>query len=227
MAVLDGAQECAVLWFAEIARRALYRDLGHATLELYATERLGFSRNRYYQFARLAQELERLPGLKSSLASGELGWTKAQQVARVATPESEDLWIARATTVGRRELEDEVKRARARARRRRAASVSAQLDFGDAAASATLPAAADPPTTIALRYDALRLARFEALLERAKKLGRVPAHATREDVLLAGLAALVAGPADRAADVAECAVPRPCGDATVVPARDGILRRTV
>ena len=85
----DRAHECAVLWFAEVARRGLYRQLGHASLQLYATGALGFSDNRYYQFKRLADDLERLPALKNAVVAGDLGWTKAQQVARVATAATE------------------------------------------------------------------------------------------------------------------------------------------
>jgi hypothetical protein len=190
LAALDRAQECAVLWFAEVARRSLFRELGHASLELYATQGLGFSRNRFYQFARLADDLDRLPRLREAVVSGALGWTKAQQVARVATPASEERWVAKAAAVGRRELEAEVKLARAKARQRRTASVAPELAF---AASADEALATDPPTTLTLRLDGVQLARYEALVEQAHKLGLVPAGASREDVLLAGLTALVEG----------------------------------
>ena len=96
LAVSDRARECAVLWFAEVARRHLYRDLAFASLELYAMDGLGFSRDRMFQFKRLAADLERLPRLQEAVVTGEIGWTKAQQVARVATPASEEAWVARA-----------------------------------------------------------------------------------------------------------------------------------
>jgi hypothetical protein len=192
VAAVDRAQECAVLWFAEVARRSLFRELGYATLELYATEGLGFSRNRYFQFARLADDLDRLPRLREALASGELGWTKAQQVARVATPASEGRWVAKAATASRRELEAEVKQARAGAKRRRAGQVAPQLAFEEPTVEPQSPAA-DPPTALTLHLDGVQLARYEALVERAHKLGLVPPGASREDVLLAGLAALVEG----------------------------------
>ncbi len=174
---VDRAQECAVLWFAEIARRSLFRELGYASLELYATEGLGFSRNRFFQFARLAADLDRLPRLREAVVSGEIGWTKAQQVARVATAASEDRWVAKAATVSRRELEAEVKQARAKARQRRAGRVAPQLAFAEPAAEVPTPAA-DPPTTLTLRLDGLQLARYEALVERAHKLGLVPPGAS-------------------------------------------------
>jgi 5-methylcytosine-specific restriction endonuclease McrA len=50
---------------------------------------------------------------------------------------------------------------------------------------------APPPSTITLRADPLQLARFESLLEKAHKLGLIPAGADRLDAVLAGLDALV------------------------------------
>ncbi len=179
LAAVDRARECAALWFAEVARRSLYLELGYASLELYAVEGLGFSKDRYFQFRRLAEDFERLPQLKQAVAAGEIGWTKAQQVARVATPASEARWVATATTVGRRELAQEVKKARARAKARRA-DVDSPAE-----------AVCDPPTTVSFRLDGLQLARYEALLERAYKLGLVPRGTGREEVLLSALEALV------------------------------------
>jgi hypothetical protein len=188
LAVCDRARECAVLWFAEVQRRRLYRDLGYPSLETYATQELGFSQNRYWQFKRLADDLDRLPVLKEAVAAGDLGWTKAQQVARVATPETQHQWVAKATTTGRRELEQAVRQLRRRKSNNKSAIAPApQLPMLD---TPTAPAA-PPPSTITLRADAIQLARFEALLEKAHKLGLVPAGADRLDAVLAGLEALV------------------------------------
>ena len=66
----DRARECAVLWFAEVQRRELHRALGHAGLQLFATQALGFSDNRCWQFKRLADDLERLPALRAAVAAG-------------------------------------------------------------------------------------------------------------------------------------------------------------
>jgi len=216
----DRAQECAVLWFAEVQRRTLYREFGHATLELYATQALGFSQNRFWQFKRLADDLDRLPVLREAVASGELGWTKAQQVARVATPETQHAWVAKAATTGRRELAREVQAARDVAR----------LDARRAVALEMPPTAPVPiEASFTLRGDVLQVARLEALLEKARKQRRGPAGATRLDLVLEALAALVDGQADDAGDSA-AAVQRPgvqvvvqqcpdCKAATVATAR--------
>jgi hypothetical protein len=190
----DRAREGAVLWFAEVQRRGLYRQLGHASLQLYATQALGFSDNRYYQFKRLADDLDRLPVLREAVEAGEIGWTKALQVARVATEATQAAWVEKAATTGRRELEQQVRQAR----KRRPVAPAAQLTF-DTATQLSLDAAArlvaDSPTTISLRADGIRLARFEALVEKAHKLGLVPAGVDRLDLVLAGLEAVVASAA--------------------------------
>lgn len=108
LAARDRAHECAVLWFAEVRRRGLFRELGHPSLEVYAEQALGFTSNRTWQFKRLADDLDRLPELREAVATGAIGWTKAQQVARVATPATQSAWIAKAATTGRRELAREV-----------------------------------------------------------------------------------------------------------------------
>jgi hypothetical protein len=165
-----------------VQRRGLHRQLGHASLQLYATQALGFSDNRYHQFKRLADDLDRLPVLREAVESGEIGWTKAQQVARVATAATQAAWVEKAVTTGRRELELQVRQAR----QRPPAAPAAQLAIDTAAQPV-----ADLPTTISLRADGVQLARFEALVEKAHKLGLVPAGADRLDLVLAALESLV------------------------------------
>ncbi|MBK7189567.1 MAG: HNH endonuclease [bacterium] len=243
LAVRDRAQECAVLWFAEVQRRGLHRELGYASLHLYATQALGFSENRTWQFKRLADDLDRLPALREAVTAGELGWTKAQQVARVATAETQAAWVAQAKTQGRRELEREVQAARKRARVGASAAASAQMTFGDdpALAPAQVPAMASAPLQatdastyqVTLRLDAVQLARFEALLEAARKARVAPATADRAELVLAGLAALVEGagvgggePAMMAVDDAEAASALPALPAKESSGRNVARRAT-
>ena len=71
----------------------------------YAREALGFSRSKTYQFIRLAGDLQRLPRLHEAVAEGRIGWTKAREVAKVATRRNETRWISEAQQSSRRELE--------------------------------------------------------------------------------------------------------------------------
>ena len=43
---MEKAQNCAVLWFAEIMRRSLYRDLGYSSINQYGQQELGYTKAR-------------------------------------------------------------------------------------------------------------------------------------------------------------------------------------
>ncbi|MBK8168103.1 MAG: HNH endonuclease [bacterium] len=139
----------------------------------------------------------RLPVLREAVATGQVGWTKAQQVARVATEATQAAWVEKAVTTGRRELERQVRHVRQvqRATKRRAVA-PAQLAFAAAGeptdVETVTPLLAEAPTTISLRADSVRLARYEALVAKAHKLGLAPAGGDRLDLVLAALESLVA-----------------------------------
>ena len=46
LSVAERAQHCALLWFGEILRRGLFRELGYSSMNAYAAEELGFSRGK-------------------------------------------------------------------------------------------------------------------------------------------------------------------------------------
>ena len=96
LAAMDHARQCAVLWFAEVMRRRLYRDLGYSSINQYAVQALGFSRSRCGDFVQLARKLDRLPAVREAVASGRVGYTKAREIVKVATPETERRWLAAA-----------------------------------------------------------------------------------------------------------------------------------
>ncbi len=220
------AERSALLWFMEMSRRKLYAELGYPTMQVYATEVLGFSANMVYCFERLAGELDRLPRLRRAVARGELGWTKARVLVRVASAQNERTWIARAKRSSWRELQHEVEKARRHAAAERGAGsgqtelmaqsgsrprIAAATRGGAPAAAAVEPGSpegssapeADTPTAGALTADApvsvhfrltpLQLARYEALLEGLHKSRVVAASATREEILLSALDALLSG----------------------------------
>lgn len=177
---LDQAEHVAVTWFAELNRRRLYRDLGYPTMRQYAMGALGFSSSRAGDFTRLAARLDELPRLRESVASGELGYTKAREIVKVASPRTEAQWLEEATTSTRQELEKKVRSVRERAKRKKVDAAQVELLPVDATERA---AAAEVPRTISLRMTAAEHAQYEALWQR---LGATPNAAD----LLAALAAL-------------------------------------
>jgi hypothetical protein len=113
---LQRAERNAVLWFSEIVRRKLYRELGYSSVYQYAELALGFKKSKTSQFLHLSQALADLPELRRSVAKGELSWTKAREVAKIATSETESVWIQEAKQTSSRKLEARVKETRRRAR---------------------------------------------------------------------------------------------------------------
>ena len=109
LTIMDDAHKCSVLWFGEVMRRRLFRNLGHSSINQYAIQELGFSKSRTDDFSRLARKLDNLPAVLEAVASGELGYTKAREIVSVATPETQDTWL-KAAKGSRKELVNEVKK---------------------------------------------------------------------------------------------------------------------
>ena len=181
LAAADEAQQCAVLWFAEVKRRQLYRELGYSSIYQYAMQGLDFSRSRARDFIRLAKKLDELPAVRAAVAEGKLGYTKAREVVDVATPETEDRWLEVAEGP-RGNLVDEVKKVK------RAARVDPSQ--GELLPSEPLVVAPrELPVRFQVELTPEQEVRRSALVERLHKLGGVPSD--RAELLLEALAALV------------------------------------
>lgn len=179
--ILENAQQCAVLWFAEVMRRGVYRELGHATINQYARVELGFSKSRTRDFIRLAGQLERLPAVAKALEKGEIGYTKAREIVGVATPGTQDSWL-KAAQGTRRELAREVKRVRQ----------AAKVDPGQGELMPAAPTVVCPreiPVRFQLDLTPEQEARRAALVEKLHKMG--VSATDRAELLLDALAALV------------------------------------
>ncbi len=248
------AESRAVLWFGEVVERKLYRSLGYSSIHEYAAKALGFSPAKTSQFLRLTESLRELPKVRQAVARGKLSWTKAREVTKVATPESEAEWLKQARSVPRSVLEERVRTARGIASARKKGTPQPSLGFSQATPSgngattrelelgganaastgeagavavansnalecagaqvdatptvapgassvsapdttdapadqstsvASLPAA---PITISFRLDPEAFARYEALIEAARKKGH---KEKKETLILAGLEALL------------------------------------
>ena len=116
VAAVDNAQQCAVLWFEEVMRRGLFRDHGYSSMNQYAMGELSFSKSRTDHYVLLARKLGKLPSVRSAVATGKLGYTKAREIVAVATPETEDQWLKAAEEGTRDDLARKVKKARRAAR---------------------------------------------------------------------------------------------------------------
>ena len=85
------------------------QTLCYARLGDYARERLGLSARQLQELARVHRALAGLPALDRALLANELPWSKVRLIARVATEEDEEAWIARAREMPTRRLEQEIR----------------------------------------------------------------------------------------------------------------------
>ncbi len=180
---MEQAQQCAVLWFGEIMRRKLYRKLGHSSINQYAHVELKFSKTRTGDFVQLARKLEQLPAVRELVENGELGYTKAREIVKVATPETEEGWVVAAQGSSRRELERKVAVARKRAK-----SNPDQAELLPASNDSNIPPAA-PPVRLTVEMTSEQFAIYEALLEKLHKQGPL---GNRGEMLLEAMVELAA-----------------------------------
>jgi len=180
--ILDQVQHCALLWFGEIMRRKLYRDLGFSSMRTYAMEALGFSPTRAGDFIRLARRLESLPMVKEQVASGELGYTKAREISSVADPTNELEWVKVAKEQSRRELEATVRQAKKLASQQR-------KENPDQGELMPRPASIAPPAIVPVRVGfeltPAQYARYEAML------AKISHRESKADLLLDMVEALL------------------------------------
>ena len=96
-----------------LARRLeVHLRLGFASFAEYVERFLGHSRKRTKERLRVAEALQQLPLLDESLREGRLCWSVVRELSRVATPETEEAWLAATASAGAREVERRVSRHR-------------------------------------------------------------------------------------------------------------------
>ena len=93
---------------AAMAEGRHFLELGYCSLVNYAELALELTPRTTRELLLLGRRLPGLPVVSASLESGELDWTKAREIVRVVTPETELAWVERAAGVTSRVLEAEV-----------------------------------------------------------------------------------------------------------------------
>jgi len=172
----EAARKCAVLWFADILRRGLFRELGYSSMQQYAKVALYFSASKTSDFMHLSRKLEKLPRIREALP--DIGSAKARDIVRVASPKTEEEWVNKARICNRRELKEKVKKALKRSCKKPAAELFAEKE-------PIAKLAAEVPVRVGLELSPEQHARWQVLWE---KLNRRGVTGSREEVLLEALA---------------------------------------
>jgi len=109
----DTGQRILAFYLTEMAARRLHQSSGHSSTALYAEARLGIDRRRTADYIFAGRKLLDLPAIDAAFCDQRIGWTKVLQLLKVASPEHEDAWLARALELTCRELTLEVRLSKA------------------------------------------------------------------------------------------------------------------
>ena len=77
----------------ETRRRNLHWQMGFSSVTEYAQKALNLSPQKSMELLSTARTLEELPRLSKAFRDGELSWGKVRELKRVATPETEKVWV--------------------------------------------------------------------------------------------------------------------------------------
>jgi len=98
------AQEAAALRDAQ--RLGLWRRYGYASLPDYMEREMGYSPRAAIERIRVALAIESLPAIATALDQGALPFSGAREITRVATPETEGVWLKACENKNLREVEE-------------------------------------------------------------------------------------------------------------------------
>jgi hypothetical protein len=89
-------------------RTRRYTERGHASVVSYGEAELDLTPRQTRDLVFVAKRRAALPALDEAFRTGRVGYTKAREVARIATPETDAAWTHRASETTNRALERQV-----------------------------------------------------------------------------------------------------------------------
>lgn len=84
---------------AAVKREKLYEVLGYTSVVAFASAEYGRGKSWVSELIEISTKSEDLPQIRAAFDSGELPWTKARELVKVATPETEADWLKKAETL--------------------------------------------------------------------------------------------------------------------------------
>ena len=95
-------------WLRRGRSLGVHRELGLATFVEYVERILGYAPGAARERLRVADALVALPKLQAAMAAGDVSYSAARELTRVATVDTEDAWLAVAAKHTVRDIEDMV-----------------------------------------------------------------------------------------------------------------------
>ena len=91
-----------------VDNKKVYSKMGYSSLFEYARLVLHLSESSAYAFIRVAGKSIEVPQIKEAITAGTLCLSNAKRIAAVITPETQQLWIERASNLTQNELDKEI-----------------------------------------------------------------------------------------------------------------------
>ncbi|MBL8619927.1 MAG: HNH endonuclease [Myxococcales bacterium] len=95
-------------WLRRARALGVHRELGFATFFEYVERVLGYAPGPARERLRVADALAVLPKLRAAMTAGEVAYSAARELTRVATVDTEAAWLTAAANHTVREIEDMV-----------------------------------------------------------------------------------------------------------------------
>jgi hypothetical protein len=92
-------------WLRAALAAGVHRRLGYGSFTEYVERLFGYAPRLTHEKLRVAEALELLPVLSKALGDGALSWSAVRELTRVATAESEVIWLKAAKVRTVREVE--------------------------------------------------------------------------------------------------------------------------
>jgi hypothetical protein len=97
---------------AEMKERSLHLVHGYSRIQDYAEWELEVPKAKALALIEIAKKMPALPVIARAFAEGTLSWSKARQIVRVATEDTQEHWLKEAERLSVRGLESAVARAK-------------------------------------------------------------------------------------------------------------------
>ncbi|MBK7076059.1 MAG: HNH endonuclease [Myxococcales bacterium] len=95
-------------WLRRARALGVHREFGFATFFEYVERVLGYAPGPARERLRVADALEGLPKLRAAMSAGDVAYSAARELTRVATVDTEAAWLTAAAKHTVREIEDMV-----------------------------------------------------------------------------------------------------------------------
>jgi len=92
-------------WLLAARRAKVHRQLGYGSFTEYVDRLFGYAPRLTFEKLRVAEALESLPELARELREGTRTFSQVRELTRVATPETERIWLDRARGCTSRQVE--------------------------------------------------------------------------------------------------------------------------